>query len=112
MTLSLERLLKLAHGLCCLYTLQVCDFTVTMDAKEYYKNVMSKRDFQYYDTFSSGDQQQLIKETQRRLQESNLKRMKECVVGDKTMTLLGIASHVGQRNADVKRFVMYVSKRC
>lgn len=73
-----------------------------MDLKTYYKDVMSKRDYAYYDSFTPDHQRIVIDETRRRLHQSNLKRMKECVVGDKTMTLLGIASHVRTMRADAE----------
>jgi len=65
-----------------------------MDLKAYYKEVMSKRDFDYYDTYTSDDQQAVIKETRKHLQESNVRRLKECVTGNKFMTLMGLVSHV------------------
>lgn len=52
-----------------------------MYLKSYYKNVMSKRDYDYYDTFSPSDQEAVIEETRRNLHEANVRRMKECVTG-------------------------------
>jgi len=66
-----------------------------MDLKAYYKEVMSKRDFDYYDTYTPDDQQAVIEETRKHLQESNVRRLKECVTGNnKFMTLMGLVSHV------------------
>jgi len=65
-----------------------------MDLKAYYKDVMSKRDYDYYDTYNSHDQQAVIEETRKQLHESNVRKMKECVTGNKFMTLMGLASHV------------------
>jgi hypothetical protein len=71
-----------------------------MDHKEYYKDVMSKRDFDYFDTYSVADQQGVIEETRRQLHLSNVRRMKECVQGNRVTALMGLVSHVG-RAADV-----------
>jgi hypothetical protein len=65
-----------------------------MDLKAYYKDVMSKRDYDYYDTYNAPDQQAVIEETRRRLHESNVRKLKECVTGNRFMTLMGLASHV------------------
>jgi hypothetical protein len=66
-----------------------------MDLRNQYKSAMSARDYRYFDTYSRQDQVNVIDEAKDRLQEENLRRMKECIKSVPITKLLGLVSHVG-----------------
>jgi signal transduction histidine kinase len=62
--------------------------------KDQYRDVISARDYRYYDTYAPEDQDRIIDEAIRSLHEQNVASMKACVRTDDPTQLLGLISHV------------------